>query len=73
MNSSCLIFCRHSSKRNLFDQKPEGIPEELLTSGGVIGAMTNMQNNGEQQSKVIRRLLITNLPHDYQEIVYSLR
>ena len=71
--SSFLTLYRHSSKRNLFDQKPEGIPEELLNSGGAMGAMAKAMNSSEQQSKVIRRLLITNLPTDYQEIVSLLR
>lgn len=38
-----------------------------------MGAMAKAMNSSEQESKVIRRLLITNLPTDYQEIVSLLR
>ena len=38
-----------------------------------MGAMAKAMNSSEQESKVIRRLLITNLPTDYQEIVSFLK
>lgn len=68
MKRGCIIHSS-SNKRQLFDQKPEGIPEELLKSDGAVGAMTKLLNANNQESKVIRRLLITNLPTDYQENV----
>lgn len=65
-----ILIVSAQNKRGLFDQKPEGIPEEFLNSEGAIGAMTRALNSNAQESKSIRRLIITNLPTDYQESVY---
>lgn len=64
-----LIVYSAPNKKGLFDQKPEGIPEELLNSDGAMGAMAKLMNSNNTESKAIRRLLITNLPTDYQETV----
>lgn len=65
-----LVFINSTQiKKGLFDQKPEGIPEELLNSDGAIGAMARLLNTNTQETKSVRRLIITNLPTDYQESV----
>lgn len=66
-------LCSRSVKKSNFDQKPEGVPEELLTNAGTLGAMMKAYapgaSNPSVTSKIIRRLFVTNLPKDYQDIV----
>ena len=46
-----------------------GVPDELLKSDGAVGAMAKLMNSKDQDSKINRCLLITNLPAEYQESV----
>ena len=68
-------LCSRGAKKSNFDQKPEGVPEELLTNAGTLGAMIKAYapgtSNPSVTSKIIRRLFVTNLPKDYQDIVCS--
>ncbi|CBK21535.2 RNA binding protein [Blastocystis hominis] len=57
-----------NKKKGLFDQKPEGIPEALLTATGTIGVLANTLNAKTAESKSILRLFITNLPTEYQDM-----
>lgn len=59
-------------KSRLFDQKPEGIPEALLAAGTTIGTFVKSLSNPSAQSKTVRRLFVTNLPAEYEDMVGAL-
>lgn len=66
-------MCRRNQKRSNFDLKPKGLPEGMLDTG-TLGAMMKVYSSApgsSNSSKLIIRLLVTNLPSEYQEIVCS--
>ena len=64
-----LTPCSAPKKSRLFDQKPEGIPEALLNAGGTISSFAKSLATPSNQSKTVRRLFVTNLPAEYEDMV----
>ena len=73
MYPCCLTNRRHGKKSN-FDMMPEGVPENMFNTGTLGAVMRNYAVPGSGQSpasKLIIRLLVTNLPSEYQDVVCS--